>query len=174
MIAAGAVAVTAWRWPVEDPLHGCPAIIVLNGDQPARVNEAARLLRLGVGREVWFTDDPASHGRQAVDAGTRSNLQRLLDRGVPEASIRIVPGSARRTREELRLIAAELTRRRVECAVAVTSPIHTRRVRLLWKRDVGPAPVLLVRGAPDAGYTGTLATLREMIATLAVATGTAP
>jgi len=53
---------------------------LLNGEHPGRAEEAVRLYRAGVGREVWLTDDPKSAGADG-DAGTRSNLTHLVQHG---------------------------------------------------------------------------------------------
>ncbi len=136
-------------------------MVILNGDQPARALEAARLYRAGVAPEVWLTSDPRS-ARAGEDAGTRSNVARLTANGVPRAAIHFVPGAATSTRAELEAIAAELRRGRVPCAILVTSGVHGRRVRITWDRVVGDSPRALVRRAPGGGYAGWRADLKEL------------
>jgi uncharacterized SAM-binding protein YcdF (DUF218 family) len=180
LIALGAVATAtavvlgAPRWlSIEDPLRPCPAIVVLNGDTPSRVDEGARLHRTNAAAEVWLTDDPASaddHG----DAGTRWNARRLVDLGVPPAAIHVVPGAARGTRAELEAVRAELARRRFECAVIVTSPLHTRRVKTTWARHVESSPQAVVRAAPGASYVGWAQVRKELIGSLMAFVGRAP
>jgi hypothetical protein len=64
-----------------------------------------------------------------------------------------VPGRARGTRAELEAVGAELRRRGMSCTIAVTSPLHARRVRLTWDRRVR-SQQLIVRHAPGANYVG--------------------
>jgi uncharacterized SAM-binding protein YcdF (DUF218 family) len=142
-----------WLSP-EHPLEPCLAIVALNGDQPARADEAARLHQRGIGVEVWLTSDPRSGADGRSDEGTRSNARRLLSHGIPNAAIHLVPGAATSTRAELAAIAAELRARAVPCAVLVTSPLHARRVMVTWQRVVGAAPRAVVRHAPNAQYRG--------------------
>ena len=168
------VGAAAWlgvpRWlSVEDALAPCPAIVVLNGDTPARADEAARLYHAQAGSEVWLTDDPNSSD-PAGDAGSRSNTAHLGARGVLAQAIRRVPGRARGTRAELEAVGAELQRRGLSCAIAITSPLHARRVKLTWDRRVG-SPQLIVRHAPGANYIGWDNAARELGLSMLVVAG---
>jgi uncharacterized SAM-binding protein YcdF (DUF218 family) len=168
------LAASAWvgvpHWlSIEDSLEHCAAILVLNGDPPARADEAARLYHAGFGAEVWLTDDPDSSDA-AGDAGSRWNAVHLVELGVPVAVLRHVPGIARGTRAEMEAVGTELRRRQVPCAIAVTSPLHARRVKLTWDRHVG-APRLIVRHAPGANYVGWAKTAREFVGSLLVIAG---
>ena len=158
------------RWlRVEDALAPCPAIVALNGDPPARADEAARLYHARVGNEVWLTDDPHSSDTGG-DAGSRSNATRLVTLGVPSHAIHRVPGLARSTRAELGAVGAELRRRGLSCAIAVTSPLHARRVKLTWDRRVR-SPRLIVRHGSGANYVGWGKAARELAGSLLVLTG---
>jgi uncharacterized SAM-binding protein YcdF (DUF218 family) len=175
LVAGGsALFLAAPRWlSVEDPLRDCPTIVVLNGDTPSRAEEGARLHHAGGGREVWLTDDPLSGDRQG-DAGTRGNARRLVELGVPPGSIHVVPGTARGTRAELEAVAAELGRRRFDCAVIVTSPLHTRRVKITWQRHVGSSPQLVVRPSSGGNYVGWGKVRKELAGSLMALAGFAP
>jgi uncharacterized SAM-binding protein YcdF (DUF218 family) len=174
MLAGGAAWFGVPRWlSVEDPLEACPAVVVLNGDPPARANEAARLYRLGSTSEIWLTSDPLSSDEDG-DAGTRWNTTHLVRIGVAAPAIRVVPGHARGTRAELELVAAELTRRKISCALVVTSPLHARRVKVTWRRHIGASPRVIVRLAPDANYVGWDRTLKELAGTVRALAGYAP
>ena len=175
IIAGGsALFLAAPRWlSVEDPLRDCPTIVVLNGDTPSRAEEVARLHHAGGGREVWLTDDPLSGDRQG-DAGTRGNARRLVELGVPAGSIHVVPGVARGTRAELQAVAAELGRRRFDCAVIVTSPLHTRRVKITWQRHVGSPRQVVVRQSSGGNYVGWGKVRKELAGSLMALAGFAP
>ena len=134
-----------------DPLQPCPTLVVLNGEHPARADEAARLYHAGTGREIWLTDDPGS-ADHVSDVGTRSNHAHLVARGVPAAAITVVPGVARGTRAELAVIAAALRQRALSCAVLITSPLHVRRVRVTWRGVADDSPRAIVHGAPGGTY----------------------
>ena len=166
---ASAGVVSKWL-AVEDPLEPCQALIVLNGEHPGRAEEAVRLFRAGVGREVWLTDDPKSAGADG-DAGTRSNRTHLVQHGVPAAAIHVVPGAATGTRAELHAVAAELRRRALPCAVLVTSPLHVRRVRVTWQRVAGAAPRAIVRATTSHDYSGWRKEAAELALTLLAVIG---
>ena len=152
-----------WLTP-EDPLERCAALVVLNGDQPVRADEAARLYQAASAPEVWLTSDPRNRGRGGEsDAGTVSNMRRLLRHGVPRAAIRELPGAAIGTRAELAIVLAEAQRYRAGCVIVVTSPLHARRVKLTWRHEAGGATRLVVRHAPDAGYTGWTYEAQELV-----------
>jgi uncharacterized SAM-binding protein YcdF (DUF218 family) len=153
-------AVSDWL-ALEDPVERCPALVALNGDYPARADEAARLYHAGLGGEVWLTSDPRSSDSRG-DVGTRSNAARLVARGVSAAAIHMVPGAATGTRAELHAVAAELRRRAVPCAVLVTSPLHARRVRVTWEHAVGSAPRAVIRHAPNSDYGSWRDVLKEL------------
>jgi hypothetical protein len=173
-VVPAALFLSAPRWlPVEDPPGDCPALVVLNGAFPFRAEEAAWLHRADRRREVWLTEDPSSSD-ETGDGGTRSNARRLRQFGVPEASIRVVPGQARGTRAELQVVAAELTRRGFGCAMAITSPLHTRRVKITWRRYVGSAPRLLVRHTRDGNFIGWNKMAWELGGTVKALAGFAP
>lgn len=142
---------------VEDPPARAAAVVVLGGDFPFRAMEAAALHREGWAAEVWLssTQVPARDAALARlgftfaggdDTGNRAVLTRL---GVPDQAIRVVPGAAERTVDELRLVADELRRRRETVVMIVTSKSHTRRVRVLWRRVVGGEPRAIVRYARE-------------------------
>jgi uncharacterized SAM-binding protein YcdF (DUF218 family) len=154
----------------EDAVKPCPVMVVLNGDHPARADEAARRYRAGFGSEIWLTDDPRS-GDGHVDTGTRSNVTHLVRGGVPRSAISIVPGAAIGTRAELAAIAAEMRRRELPCVIAVTSPLHGARVKVTWWSLVGSRPRVIVVHAPNAHYAGWEVALRELGLTMLAAAG---
>ena len=155
------VAVPHWLTP-EDPLEHCAAIVVLNGDAPWRADEAARLFQAGGAPEIWLTIDPRS-GAMGSDAGTASNIRELVARRVPREVIHVLPGTAVGTRAELSIIRSEGMRRAVDCVIAVTSPVHARRVKVTWRHDAGETPRLVVRHTPNAGYAGWKSQAREFV-----------
>jgi hypothetical protein len=170
VLAIATAAATRWL-EVEDPVVSCHAVVALNGDQPARADEAARLHAAGYAAEVWLTNDPWSGNADVPDAGTVSNVRRLAARGVPAPVIRVLDGQARGTAAELAIIRAEGLRRGASCLVVVTSPAHARRVKLTWKRLVTPRPLLVVRHAPGAGYAGWKTRAQELWLVAAVLAG---
>lgn len=170
--AGGTAAVATARWlEVEDGVTSCPAVVALNGDQPARVDEAARLHGAGHATEVWLTNDPRSGNAEIADAGTLSNVRRLGARGVPSSAIRVLDGQAVGTHAELGIVRAEAVRRAAPCVLVVTSPAHARRVKVEWERQATPKPRLVVRHAPGAGHSGWKVRATELLGVMATLVG---
>jgi uncharacterized SAM-binding protein YcdF (DUF218 family) len=141
------------RWlVVEDALQPARAIVVLSGLTPYRAMEAAQIYRQGWAREVWlFKDDP----RGADEAFSRLGIhhiteeeydQQVLERlGVPTAAIRILGTPATNTENEFELLHEELRWQGGDKVILVTSPVHTRRVKAIWRSVVGSHPGAIVR-----------------------------
>jgi uncharacterized SAM-binding protein YcdF (DUF218 family) len=160
----------------EDALAPCPVIAALNGDQPARVDEAARLHSAasgpgGVAPAIWLTNDPRSGNADTVDAGTDSNVKRLLALGIPRAAIEILPGAAINTHAELEIIRHAAEGRGASCVIVVTSPWHVARVKATWLRTTGTTPRLVVRRAPGAQPVTWWAAAKQVGGTLAALIG---
>ena len=147
----------------EDALVRCAAVAVLNGDQPARADTAARIALSGHADEVWLTNDPRSGTARSTDAGTASNARRLVGHGIAPAAIRVLDGAADGSRAELRIIRDHAQRHSVPCTIVVTSPAHAARVRTLWGRIPAPKPAIVIRHARDPGYTGPAVRARELV-----------
>ena len=145
----------------DDRVDACDVVVVLNGSHPVRAVEAVRLHLSGVGRDVWLTSDPRSAGPDGRDAGTVSNLTLLVAAGVPKERIVLLAAHAAGTRAELEVVAGELRRRGLGCAVLVTSAIHGPRVRLTWAWTIGPIPRTIVRTVDDWNAYSTTRKLQE-------------
>jgi len=157
VLFAGAVMAVrgAGRWLIrEDALEPADVLVVLSGSMPLRTEEAARIFRLGYAREVWVTR-PVSAAAELAGMGIRYtgdedyNREALIRLGVPEASVRILPGTIANTEQEIEQVAGALRLGGKKRAMIVTSLEHTRRVRTLWGRLAGNDLQLIVRGAPQ-------------------------
>ena len=145
------------RWlVVEDRLEKAQAIVVLSGRMPIRAMEAARLYREGYAREVWLTRplEPAA-SLEALDITYPGeeffNARILAHEGVPGSAVHVLDTPIANTADEVRVIAAELTREQRSKVILVTTKVHTRRVRRLWQRfgaSHGRAIVRAARGDP--------------------------
>ncbi len=154
LVTAPLVAVRgAGRWLIrQDPLRSADIIVVLSGGMPWRAEEAARLFRLGEAHEVWVsrpdtpTDQLRAMGIQYLGEDY-FNCQVLLHSGVPEAAVRVLPEKIVDTQQEVVEIAREMRRKEQTTVIIVTSPEHTRRVKVLWRKLVGDQPTAIVRAA---------------------------
>jgi uncharacterized SAM-binding protein YcdF (DUF218 family) len=168
----------AGRWLVrEDALRPAGAIVVLSGAMPERAEEAARIFRMGYAREVWLTH-PVSPAQQLAAMGIHFlgeedyNRQVLVHDGVPEADVRVLPGTIIDTEQEVDEVAREMRQENVSTVIIVTSPPHTRRVRVLWRELAGRNLHAIVRAAYEDSFDAdhwwrnthdALAVVREML-----------
>jgi len=146
------------RWLVrEDTLSSADVIVVLSGSMPYRAEEAAKLFAMGDAPEVWVTrpESPASElQKMGIHFIGEEDYNRnvLVNKGVPEASIHILPDPIVNTEQEVEEIAREVRRAGLKKVIIVTSPSHTRRVKALWNKLVGAKPETIVRAAFEDPY----------------------
>jgi uncharacterized SAM-binding protein YcdF (DUF218 family) len=127
------------RWlTVEDPLEKASAIAVLSGSMPLRAIEAAKLYREGYAPEVWLThstEPGETLNKMGIPfAGEDFYDARILIReGVPEAAIHVLDPPIVNTVDEIRVIGKTLDAANDHTVIIVTTKVHTRRTRLLWR-----------------------------------------
>jgi uncharacterized SAM-binding protein YcdF (DUF218 family) len=141
------------RWLVDgDPLQHGQAIVVLSGKSPFRAMEAAEIYRQGWASEVWLLQDETVESdvlfaKLGIPHPSEWEYdQRVLERlGVPKNAIRTLSPPTTNTVSETRLIAGELRRTGGGTAIVVTSPVHTRRAKAIWRIVVGNHPQAIFR-----------------------------
>jgi uncharacterized SAM-binding protein YcdF (DUF218 family) len=142
------------RWLiVEDPLEKAQAIVVLSGRMPVRAREAARLYNAGLAPRVWLTRgvEPSASLQEMHIAYTGEdffNARVLMHEGVPSNAILVIEPAINDTADEIRAITAELEREKAETVIIVTTKVHTRRVRTLWRELSRGRGHAIVRAAP--------------------------
>jgi uncharacterized SAM-binding protein YcdF (DUF218 family) len=171
LILAGVFVVTAaivflvffgiGRWLViQDPLVHADAIVILSGHLPDRALEAARLYNARYAEQVWISQ-PVSPAEELKTmkifflGEDFFNEKVLLAKGVPADAIRILERPSANTEQEVREIREFLRRNNFSKVILVTSKAHTRRVRAIWNKLVGPDPQAVVRFANEDSYDGT-------------------
>lgn len=121
---------------VADELVPSDAIFVLEGGTPARELEAAALYRAGVAPRVVLTlaRDPLEvPHRLAGEPNPQERAARVLAHiGVPAAAIVQLDRVVENTVQELAADFEYAQSRGFRAVVLVTSPPHTRRVRVIW------------------------------------------
>ncbi|MGH9771701.1 MAG: YdcF family protein [Candidatus Acidiferrales bacterium] len=157
LVVAAVGATIAFRglghWLIrEDPLAPAGVIVVLSGSMPYRAEEAAAIYRMGYAREVWVSrpDSPISELAEiGVTYLGEEDYSRevLIHEGVPAKAVRILPDPIVDTEQEIREVAREMRKEDQKRAIIVTSPQHTRRVRVLWHLLVAGRPEIIVRAA---------------------------
>jgi uncharacterized SAM-binding protein YcdF (DUF218 family) len=141
---------------VTDPLARSDAILILAGLTPLRELEAAALFREGWARRIVVTlartPIPDEARRLAGDPEPQERAARVLRRGgVLDSDIVRLDRPAENTLEELQVDFEYARARGFRRVIIVTSPYHTRRVRIIWnarfEREV-PALVRPTRYEP--------------------------
>jgi uncharacterized SAM-binding protein YcdF (DUF218 family) len=163
IVLAGAAATlffTVGRWlVVEDPLVHADVIVVLSGRLPERAVEAARVYKAGYAEQVWISP-PVSpvNDLKAMNIAYLGedfyNEKVLIAQGVPPDAIRVLERPDVNTEAEVRQIAEDLHNWDFHSVIIVTSKAHTRRVRTIWRKLVGPEPSMIVRYTNDDTFDG--------------------
>lgn len=121
---------------VADELAPSDAVFVLEGGTPARELEAAALYRAGVAPLVVLTlaRDPLAVAHQLAGEPTPQEraARVLLHVGVPASAIVRLDRTVENTDQELAVDFESAQARGFRTVVLVTSPPHTRRVRVIW------------------------------------------
>ncbi|HKW57018.1 MAG TPA: YdcF family protein [Candidatus Acidoferrum sp.] len=158
LLSCVAVFLLVGRWlVVEDPLEKAQAIAVLSGAMPSRAKEAARLYREGYASEVWLTHS-AEPGAELASMGIPFagedyyNVQVLQHSGVPAAAIQVLAPPIENTADEIRAISDRLGQEKLAAVIIVTSKVHTRRTRILWRQLAESKGRLIVRAASDDSF----------------------
>jgi uncharacterized SAM-binding protein YcdF (DUF218 family) len=155
LLAAAVFILGVGRWlVVEDPLEKAQAIAVLSGHMPLRAMEAAKLYREGYAPKIWLTHSTepgltlAAMGISYTGEDTY-DAQVLIHEGVPPDAIRVLEPPIINTADELADIAKAMANEKSATVIVVTSKVHTRRVRTLWRRVPNPKGRAIVRAAYD-------------------------
>jgi uncharacterized SAM-binding protein YcdF (DUF218 family) len=146
------------RWlVVEDPLEKASAIAVLSGRMPGRALEAARVYKQGFATEVWLThstEPGATMAKLSVPfTGEDFYNQQILEHaGVPESAIRVLEPPIVNTADEVRTIGEALRKKNLPKVIIVTSKVHTRRTKVLWKRLSAGDGTAILHGDSDDSF----------------------
>ena len=125
----------------DDPPRRADAIAVLAGDASSRGAEAARLFREGWAPAVVVSKPETTVDvRRLIALGVRpldlqGESRLVLEKlGVPPDRIIALGQTVRITESELAVVHALARERGYRRLILVTSPQHTRRVKVIWSR----------------------------------------
>jgi hypothetical protein len=76
----------------------------------------------------------------------------LIRKGVPESAIRVLDPPIVNTADEMLAIGQALSTEKQRKVIIVTSKVHTRRVKALWKNISSAQGEAIVRGVSDDGF----------------------
>ena len=118
---------------VEKPLAKADAIFILSGSSVyvERTQTAAELYRENIAPRVILTDDGERGGWSRLEERNPPFAEiarrKLIEQGVPAASIEILSPTVSGTIDEARLLAETAKRENLHSVLLVTSAYHTRR-----------------------------------------------
>ena len=162
IVVAGIVlAVVVWHAPllratgtwlrIEDRLERADAIVVLAGGTPRREATAAALWKEGWAPHVIISRPLERPDlRELIDLGIRrfdlqgESRKALETYGVPPDRIIAIPDISRTTEPELALVRDATRARGYRRLILVSSPEHTRRVKVIWSRQAPEGPEAIV------------------------------
>ena len=122
--------------------------VVLAGDYEGhRIEKAAELIREGYVPAALISGPPGFYGGHESDYA----IAYAVRQGFPAEWFIALPHSALSTREEARVVLAELRRRNVRSFLLVTSDYHSARARRIYlaaERAMGGGPAMRTVAAP--------------------------
>ena len=164
IICYGLIFLTPFGWlagsylAVQQPPMVSDAIVVFSGDGEAgyvnqsyqrRTLDAINYYKAGYAPIIIL-----SSGKYQAFSEVEIMKSLLIDRGVPEGSIHIVGKYPRSTYENVILVKEKLIKFRVKSILLITSPYHSRRAILVWKKAM-PNLFLIAPEVIDTPKTST-------------------
>jgi len=146
---------------VEDALAPADAVVVIAGGIPTREAAAAGLYRAGWAPRVVLSNDfTPDRVRELIALGARhldyqGESRLVLEKhGLPPDAIVLLPIPVRTTEAELRVVAETARARGWRRVILVTSPRHSRRVKLVWTREASGSIEGLIALVKDDDFPG--------------------
>ena len=141
---------------VADPLKPSRALFVLEGSTPAREVEAAALYHRGYAPVVVLSlaRDPVDVARGlAGEPPPQERAARALHHlRVPDTAVVRLTRRVENTAQELAIDYDYARRRGFDRVILVTSPSHTRRVRLIWNHRYERTIPALIHPTPYESF----------------------
>ena len=150
----------AERLVVERKLERADAILVLGGSSTyiERTLKAAEIFKQGVAPKILLTDDGLQGGWDRLEKRNlffaESARRELINQGVPENAIEILPSIVESTHDEAVLLDKTAKDEGFKSILIITSPYHTRRALSAFEkvfRDKNDAVELGIE-SPEAGF----------------------
>lgn len=121
---------------VEKPLQHADAIFVLGGSSVyvERNQQAALAFKQGIAPKIFLTNDEVKSGWNRKEQRNPYFVERarweLIEQGVPENAIEILPEIVKSTQDEAELFAKTFREKDLHSVLLITSAYHSRRT--LW------------------------------------------
>ena len=128
---------------VDHDIVKTDAIVILMGGPTTTVRDAAEIYLNGYADEIIMAQTIAKSGEPDPLTGllstgeTERSRLNLIDFGVPEKAIIVIPSMTRSTRDEARAVSGYLADRTdINSFILVTKPYHTRRSVITFDRAI--------------------------------------
>lgn len=144
----GGILGIGWFIAPQDELQRSDAIIVVSGgDNNKRTDKGVELWKADWAPKLIFSGAAADQGISNAEV----MRQRAVASGVPvEATV--VEGFSRNTRENAELLKPILLAQNIKRTILVSSPYHTRRVKVTFEKVYGPDFSFIVHPATDSKW----------------------
>ena len=132
-------------------------VVVLSGASvyDERVRYGSTLLREGRGNTLVLTNDGLrgrwSRRRQANLTSVERATDAVVDAGIPEQHLTILPTRVNSTYDEAVVVRRFAEKTGIKSVLVVTSPYHSRRALWVFRRVLGPAGVDVGVASPLPG-----------------------
>lgn len=121
---------------VSDLVTHAEALVVLGGQAFRRGSAGADAYKRGVAPEVWITTPLATpeeaHGYATPQIAILRRV--LVDQGVPNRAIRVVPDTVTTTEHEAEVVCRTAQARGIRSLAVLTSSYHSRRAHIIYRR----------------------------------------
>ena len=132
----------AGTWLVKnDPPEHADAMVLLMGSIPDRVLQAADVYRQGFAPKLIIVQESMDSYRKLEERGvhfentTQQCFKTAVQLGIPASDIVILPGDARSTQQEARIVREYIhLHPEITSITLVTSPDHTRRASMIFEK----------------------------------------
>jgi uncharacterized SAM-binding protein YcdF (DUF218 family) len=144
----------ARAWTVDDPLAKADAIVIPGGRPDLRAPDAARLYHQGLAPRVLYMDVKLSPGEEMgiVPSEPEQTRRLLLTNNVPAAAIVCIGRAVSNTYDESLAVRDWMAAHGLHSLIITTDLSHTRRVRWLFRKELGPAAQIRVHAVQPREY----------------------
>jgi uncharacterized SAM-binding protein YcdF (DUF218 family) len=144
----------AKAWVVDDHLEKADAIVIPGGRPDLRAIEAARLYQQGLAPRILYMDVKLSPSSEmGIIPSEREQTRRLLlSNNVPESALTAIGHSVVNTHDESLAVRDWMASNGLHSIVIATDLSHTRRVRWLFRKELGASAQIRVHAIQPREY----------------------
>jgi uncharacterized SAM-binding protein YcdF (DUF218 family) len=134
LIGAGGFGVAGDFLVHADELKRSGAVVLLSGGGTERMDEAALLMRDRYAELLILTNTDRTMADGLLE--WQYMRQEMISRSVSPAQIEVTDHAVGSTRDEAHAVREYMQRHSVSSCIVVTDPFHTRRTRLIFRKEL--------------------------------------